>query len=242
MFGRSVSNSMPTIDVFRSRAFLLALAFCFAISVATAAAFGVIYLQVSKAEVQRVGAVLVDEAARERGRQRRRAPSGARTAFDARYPSPRLRGRVRRVRRQDFRRRAGHAADPGRRVRPHCSTADSAQFERLRTRAVRRSSASGRRRRAAWTLAARSLRPAGNHAEGDGDRLGADRSPHSRDRRDFRSPRVETLRAHSQRDPPHHGRRASLAPAGRHGRATTSKRSRARSISCSTRSSVCSTS
>ncbi len=64
MFGQSVSNSMPTVDVFRSRAFLLALAFCFAISVVTAAAFGIIYLQVSKAEVQRVGAVLVDEAAR----------------------------------------------------------------------------------------------------------------------------------------------------------------------------------
>lgn len=55
---------MLTIDVFRSRAFLLALAFCFAISAATAAAFAVIYLQVSEAEVQRVGAVLVDEAAR----------------------------------------------------------------------------------------------------------------------------------------------------------------------------------
>ncbi len=67
MFGQSVSNSMPTIDVFRSRAFLLALAFCFAISVATAAAFGVIYLQVSEAEVQRVGAVLIDEAARSEG-------------------------------------------------------------------------------------------------------------------------------------------------------------------------------
>ena len=58
---------MLTIDVFRSRAFLLALAFCFAISAATAAAFGIIYLQVSKAEVQRVGAVLVDEAARSQG-------------------------------------------------------------------------------------------------------------------------------------------------------------------------------
>jgi len=58
---------MLTGDVFRSRAFLLALSFCFAISVATAAAFGVIYLRVSNAEVQRVGAVLVDEAARSEG-------------------------------------------------------------------------------------------------------------------------------------------------------------------------------
>ncbi len=58
---------MLTIEVFRSRAFLLALAFCFAISVATAAAFGVIYLQVSRADVQRVGGVLVDEAARSEG-------------------------------------------------------------------------------------------------------------------------------------------------------------------------------
>ncbi len=67
MFARSGSNSMPTIEVFRSRAFRLALVFCFAISVATAAAFAVIYLQVSRAEVKRVGAVLVDEAARSEG-------------------------------------------------------------------------------------------------------------------------------------------------------------------------------
>jgi signal transduction histidine kinase len=58
---------MLTTDVFRSRAFLLALAFCFAISVATAAAFALIYWRVSAADVQRVGAVLVDEAARSEG-------------------------------------------------------------------------------------------------------------------------------------------------------------------------------
>ena len=55
---------MPTADVFRARAFRLALAFCFAISVATASAFGFIYLLASTADVQRVSAVLVDEAAK----------------------------------------------------------------------------------------------------------------------------------------------------------------------------------
>jgi len=58
---------MLTAEVFRSRAFLLALAFCFAISAATAAAFAFIYWRVSDADVQRVGAVLVDEAARSEG-------------------------------------------------------------------------------------------------------------------------------------------------------------------------------
>ena len=58
---------MLTNEVFRARAFRLALAFCFAISAATAAAFGFIYIQVSTAEVQRVSAVLVDEAAKSQG-------------------------------------------------------------------------------------------------------------------------------------------------------------------------------
>src|SRR5271165_936674 len=55
---------MLTIEVFKARAFRLALAFCLAVSVATAAAFGLIYLQVSSADVQRAAAVLVDEAAK----------------------------------------------------------------------------------------------------------------------------------------------------------------------------------
>ena len=55
---------MPGTDVFRARAFRLAIAFCLAISVATLVAFTVIYLQVSDADVRRVGAVLVDEAAK----------------------------------------------------------------------------------------------------------------------------------------------------------------------------------
>jgi signal transduction histidine kinase len=58
---------MLSLDVFRARAFRLALAFCLAVSAATAAAFGLIYLQVSRADVQRVGAILVDEAAKSEG-------------------------------------------------------------------------------------------------------------------------------------------------------------------------------
>ena len=64
MFVRSASGSMLTNEMFRARAFRLALAFCFAIAAATAAAFGFIYMQVSNADVQRVGAILVDEAAK----------------------------------------------------------------------------------------------------------------------------------------------------------------------------------
>ncbi len=58
---------MLNLDVFRARAFRLALAFCLAVSAATAAAFGLIYLQVSRADVQRAGAILVDEAAKSEG-------------------------------------------------------------------------------------------------------------------------------------------------------------------------------
>ena len=58
---------MLTRDVFRAQAFRLALAFCLAVSVATAAAFTLIYLQVSRGDVQRVAAVLVDEAAKTQG-------------------------------------------------------------------------------------------------------------------------------------------------------------------------------
>ena len=58
---------MPTFDVFRSRAFRLALAFCLAVAAATALAFGFIYLQVSSVDMQRVGAILVDEAAKSAG-------------------------------------------------------------------------------------------------------------------------------------------------------------------------------
>jgi signal transduction histidine kinase len=55
---------MWTLEVFKARAFRLALGFALTISVATAAAFAFIYLQVSSANVQQVGAVLVDEAAK----------------------------------------------------------------------------------------------------------------------------------------------------------------------------------
>jgi signal transduction histidine kinase len=53
---------MWTLEVFKARAFRLALGFAFTISVATAAAFAFIYLQVSSADMQQVGAILVDEA------------------------------------------------------------------------------------------------------------------------------------------------------------------------------------
>ena len=55
---------MWTLEVFKARAFRLALGFALAISVATAAAFAFIYWQVSSANVQQVGAILVDEAAK----------------------------------------------------------------------------------------------------------------------------------------------------------------------------------
>jgi signal transduction histidine kinase len=55
---------MWTLEVFKARAFRLALGFALAISIATAAAFGFIYWQVSSADVRQVGSVLVDEAAK----------------------------------------------------------------------------------------------------------------------------------------------------------------------------------
>ena len=58
---------MRMIEVFRARAFRLALAFSVAISVATVAAFAFIYWQVSNADTRRVAAVLVDEAAKSQG-------------------------------------------------------------------------------------------------------------------------------------------------------------------------------
>ena len=55
---------MGANDVFRARAFRLALAFALAITVATAGIFALIYLQISNANVQRVSAILVDETAK----------------------------------------------------------------------------------------------------------------------------------------------------------------------------------
>jgi signal transduction histidine kinase len=55
---------MRILEVLNARAFRLALAFSLAISVATVAAFGFIYWQVSSADTQRVAGVLVDEAAK----------------------------------------------------------------------------------------------------------------------------------------------------------------------------------
>src|ERR1700722_10178081 len=53
---------MWTLEVFKARAFRLALGFALTISVATAAAFAFIYLQVSRADIDQGGAGLVDEA------------------------------------------------------------------------------------------------------------------------------------------------------------------------------------
>jgi signal transduction histidine kinase len=58
---------MRTTELFKARAFRLALAFSLAVSIATAGAFSLIYLQISRADVQNVGAVLVDEAAKSQG-------------------------------------------------------------------------------------------------------------------------------------------------------------------------------
>ena len=55
---------MLRIENFGTRAFKLAFAFCLAVSIATAAAFAFIYFRVSAVEMQRAGAVLVDEAKR----------------------------------------------------------------------------------------------------------------------------------------------------------------------------------
>jgi signal transduction histidine kinase len=55
---------MWTLEVFKARAFRLALGFALTIAVATAAAFAFIYWQVSSADMQQVGAILVDEAAK----------------------------------------------------------------------------------------------------------------------------------------------------------------------------------
>ena len=58
---------MRISEVFKAQPFRLALAFAVAVSVATTAAFAFIYLQVSSAEFQRVGAMLVEEAAASQG-------------------------------------------------------------------------------------------------------------------------------------------------------------------------------
>ena len=55
---------MWTLEVFKARAFRLALGFALTISVATATAFAFIYLQVSRDNMDRVGAILVDEASK----------------------------------------------------------------------------------------------------------------------------------------------------------------------------------
>src|ERR1700722_15096239 len=55
---------MWTLEVFKARAFRLALGFALMISLATAAAFAFIYLQVSRDNMDRVGAILVDEASK----------------------------------------------------------------------------------------------------------------------------------------------------------------------------------
>ena len=55
---------MRTLEVFNARAFRLALAFIVAIAVAMTAAFAFIYWQVYSSDIERAGAILVDEAAK----------------------------------------------------------------------------------------------------------------------------------------------------------------------------------
>jgi signal transduction histidine kinase len=55
---------MRTREIFRSTAFRLALAFALAITTAMAAVFALVYLQISTMDVERLRAVLVDEAAK----------------------------------------------------------------------------------------------------------------------------------------------------------------------------------
>ena len=55
---------MWTLEVFKARAFRLALGFALTIAVATAAAFAFIYWQVSNDNMERLGAILVDEASK----------------------------------------------------------------------------------------------------------------------------------------------------------------------------------
>jgi signal transduction histidine kinase len=55
---------MRTANVFRTRAIRVAVAFSLAVSVATAAVFGLVYYRLSRADVEKIGAVLTDEAAK----------------------------------------------------------------------------------------------------------------------------------------------------------------------------------
>ncbi len=131
---------------------------------------------------------------------------------------------VRCGRRQGFRRRAGHAADPGRRRRACRSAAASAGFERLRAGDICRPPPSGRRGRAArpqlrevYDLQETVLRVLAIALPPTVLVILAIGAIFAR----RASRRFET---HSRRDRPHHERRASLAPADRKGAATTSKR------------------
>jgi signal transduction histidine kinase len=55
---------MPTLELFRSTAFRLAVAFALATTIATAAVFVLVYLEISTSDVARLRVVLVDEAAK----------------------------------------------------------------------------------------------------------------------------------------------------------------------------------
>jgi signal transduction histidine kinase len=55
---------MHAANVFRARAFRIAVAFSLAVSLATAAVFGLVYYRLSRADVEKIGAVLTDEAAK----------------------------------------------------------------------------------------------------------------------------------------------------------------------------------
>ena len=92
---------MLNLDVFRARAFRLALAFCLAVSAATAAAFGLIYLQVSRADVQGRGRGPGRRGGEKRRRQRGPAAAGAGAAPHPRHPPPGLCRAVRRQGRQN---------------------------------------------------------------------------------------------------------------------------------------------
>jgi signal transduction histidine kinase len=54
---------MRTANVFRTRAIRIAVAFSLAVSLATAAVFGLVYYRLSRADIAEIGAVLTDEAA-----------------------------------------------------------------------------------------------------------------------------------------------------------------------------------
>ena len=152
---------MRTLEVFNARAFRLALAFIVAIAVAMTAAFAFIYWQVSSADIERAGAILVDEAAK----SERDSEAELRRALELRL--------TRDIRRLDyvalfdpkgalvFGNVPGMPADSDRRAGACRSGTASAGFERQpRAGHLCRPQARRRRRSSAWAEPAGDLRPA----------------------------------------------------------------------------------